>query len=153
MKCKQIIVESLSTFNNQNLKHFQHDQTIRVERMNQDNYSQYTEYFELNDEIDRIVTKCNAMIDEHLMRWNGVQLSSKSRLLSESGDRAYPHFRDYFKVAKNTFDQRKLKIVADNFWIALIQIVQQVMSFRVSIIYILFIYLYFTLTDITYFCR
>ena len=116
VRCKQVVIESMNKFNSNNERDFKQDESIRVERMHNVNNTKYTEYIECNDEIDSIITKCHQIIDEHLKQWKGVN----------SVTTTYTHFRDYFKVAKNTFDQRKRKIVASYFWIPLITIITQV---------------------------
>ena len=116
MKCKQVVIESMNKFNSNNERDFGQDESIRVERMHSVNNTKYTEYVECNNEIDNIMKKCHQMIDEHLMQWKGVHSKSTT----------YTHFRDYFKVAKNTFDQRKRKIMASYFWIPFIEIIVQV---------------------------
>ena len=108
MKFKEIIKISLNKFAKQNNSSFGHIEYIKINRMNECSYNNACQYV-LNDtsvHITKIFNKCKKAINESLDEWKGVQKSKKNTSI----------FRTYFGIAKNTFDQSKIKIISNEFW-------------------------------------
>ena len=66
--------------------------------------------------IDGIFTGYNIKINDHLSNWRGVK-KNKQDLNS---------FEQYFKIARNTFDQRKIQIMVSYLWTPIIQKISEV---------------------------
>ena len=79
---------------------------------------EYSKYFQ-GKQIEKIQTVCLQNIEQRLMKWNGIHKSDICRNTNIE-------FRDYFKVGKNSWDQRKINIMCEHFWIPLITIVKEV---------------------------
>ena len=76
---------------------------IDVERMNRINYENYNRFFSNTCQyIINIVKECNHKMFNNLLNWEGVKKSKKDTTT----------FKAYFKIARNTFDQRKISIIA-----------------------------------------
>ena len=107
---RNIIKVSLNKFNSQNRASFSHVEHIQTSRMDTCNNFFANAYF-LNvsssqTPLHKIFNKCKQAINTFLDNWEGVR---KSKTEKDS-------FRKYFKVARNTFDQSKQKVISTEFW-------------------------------------
>ena len=119
-KLQTIILKSMDEFINESNKNFKEITAINIERMNKINHENYnkdlsnTSKFMIN-----IEKECNNKIFECLSSWNGVKRSKKN----------ISTFRQYFKIARNTFDQRKTVIYSDNLWSPIIKQITKVFNY------------------------
>ena len=122
-KCTEIINQSIDQFTRQNIKCFielHGECSIRVQRMDRINHEMMQHF--LSDEfIEKTITSCSAALAETLQRWKGVL---KSKKFSAADD---VEFYDYFTIAKNWMDQRKVKMMTEVFWIPLFAVIEQVL--------------------------
>ena len=92
---------------------------IQVDRMNNCNIEN-ANIFMLNKEeavdINCILTDCKNSIDRLLSNWNGVTRSKKK----------IETYNQYYRIAKNTFDQQKSSILAEKFWSPLFNLIPKV---------------------------
>lgn len=115
---KSIITNCLTQFFKQNMVSFKHMQFIQVERMNNCNINNANIYIlnKASEAVSGIISTCKTSIKKSLSDWNGVRKSKKYPLT----------FKQYFCIARNTFDQRKPPIIAKKFWSPLFDLINQV---------------------------
>ena len=114
----QIIELSLTQFKTENLSNFQQYNNIQIDTMHSINTRLFNEYFVNGDKATNIRLKTEKAITKQLEKWRGVQRSKK----------VVKAFRDYFKISKNWFDQKKIEIIADNFYLPIIKLMYQVQT-------------------------
>eukprot|EP00485_Elphidium_margaritaceum_P007124 CAMPEP_0202709128 /NCGR_PEP_ID=MMETSP1385-20130828/21258_1 /ASSEMBLY_ACC=CAM_ASM_000861 /TAXON_ID=933848 /ORGANISM="Elphidium margaritaceum" /LENGTH=493 /DNA_ID=CAMNT_0049368295 /DNA_START=213 /DNA_END=1694 /DNA_ORIENTATION=+ len=78
-------------------------------------FSAFDALFVGGERVGCIAVDCQRKIESHLHCWKGVQRSKKKTST----------FREYFRISKNWWDQRKIEITANNFWIPLINVIIQ----------------------------
>lgn len=113
---------SINKFAKQNQASFGHIQYIQVNRMNNctiNNVNKYI-YFandkKIPEHINNILNKCKKSVSKLLDDWKGIKKSKKQMST----------FRAYFSIAKNSFDQSKIRIIAKEFWCPIFDIINQV---------------------------
>ena len=98
--------------------------SINVKRMNRINCESYNKLLSNQSVFIRNrLNQCTNSIMLSLSQWNGVTKSKKE----------CNQFKDYFRIARNTFDQQKIKILTHQLWIPIID--------RVSEVLLCFVYL------------
>ena len=110
IEIRNVIQISLNKFTSQNRASFSQNKHIQTSRMHICNIDFANAYF-LNvsssqTPLNKIFIKCKQAINTFLDNWNGVR---KSKTEKDS-------FRKYFKVARNSFDQSKQKVISSEFW-------------------------------------
>lgn len=106
------MLKSMNEFVEECNIHFNGVQGINVDRMKRINQENYRILLSNTSQfIVRTLKNFNSKITEQLSNWKGIKKSKKIP----------KRFRDYFKIARNTFDQRKLQIMVDNLWIPIIR--------------------------------
>merc|ERR1719229_13501 len=111
----RILEHSMDLFRRQNHRYFielRRMTTVRVQRMDQINHHSVSLYFD-DKFLSNVTASCSAAFTVMLDRWNGV---TKSRKFSANEP---VDFHDYYKTAKNWFDQRKVDLLTDLYWIPL----------------------------------
>ena len=105
---RNIIKISLNKFTSQNRASFLHNKHIQTSRMDNCNINLANTFFlhVSSQPINKIFIKCKQAINTLLDAWKGVR---KSKTEKDS-------FRKYFKVARNSFDQCKQKVISTEFW-------------------------------------
>ena len=114
---QSIIKESIDQFKQECYPRFNTVKTINIERMNRINYEIYDVLLSNKCEFSiNIFNQCKDKISLILSQWDGVKKSKKN----------ITRFRDYFKIARNTFDQQKINIITNLLWIPIIKQISQV---------------------------
>lgn len=67
-------------------------------------------------EPNNIVLSSKELIIKQLNAWKGVQRSKKTAKL----------FRDYFKISKNWWDQKKIELISIHFWVPIIKLINNI---------------------------
>ena len=120
--CFRIIEHSMEQFGRQNQKCFMEQHgitTVRVQRMDQVNHEQVAHH--LGPTFWRHqLESCSVAIYGSLNHWSGVSKSRKFKKIDTI------HFNEYFKTAKNWFDQRKVELLSDLYWTPLFTAIDQV---------------------------
>ena len=95
---------------------------IQIERMNKCNIDNANIYiFDIlnnkqSEYIDNILKNYKNGIEKLVSNWSGIKKSKKELKKYEA----------YLKIAKNTFDQQKAQILANQFWSPLFDLIQKV---------------------------
>eukprot|EP00484_Ammonia_sp_Unknown_P026661 CAMPEP_0197036298 /NCGR_PEP_ID=MMETSP1384-20130603/13849_1 /TAXON_ID=29189 /ORGANISM="Ammonia sp." /LENGTH=690 /DNA_ID=CAMNT_0042466465 /DNA_START=262 /DNA_END=2334 /DNA_ORIENTATION=+ len=121
--CMHSIATAITDFYHVNESYFHRN--INIEQVKNLNLHIFTDSFINNGDAALIAQQCKAKISEHLDCWKGIQRSKK---ITAS-------FRDYFKISKNWWDQRKIDITAQHFWIPIINLIIQVNNTTISQVY------------------
>ena len=113
---QNIISKSLEQFTQECRPKFKGIIGIDLNRMNRINNDNFKKILANHCPfIVKIMNQYRNKININLSNWNGVKKSKKPMV----------RFRDYFKIARNTFDQQKVKTLAENVWIPIIQTISQ----------------------------
>ena len=107
---RNVIQISLNKFTSKNRASFSQNEHIQTSRMHICNINFANAYFlnvsSLQTPLNKIFIKYKQAINTFLDNWEGVR---KSKTEKDS-------FRKYFKVARNSFDQSKQKVISSEFW-------------------------------------
>merc|ERR1719464_548536 len=106
---------ALDQFTQQNTAYFVDKKTVHVKRMAAVNTDQFSKCFS-STATDAIISESVACLDDILSKWLGVKESKRLQRTNHIS------FRDYFAVARNWFDQIKLKQMATHFWSPLFEL-------------------------------
>ena len=93
--------------------------------MDRANCTVYADIFS-SQYITTLIDGCAEIIDQILTRWHGVNLQGIGRSKKTKKKLKPLVFRDYFRRSKNWFDQTKVTIMVNRFWIPLIDAIHQV---------------------------
>ena len=121
-KCLDVISLSIDQFARQNTRYFielRGKTTIRVERMDKINREMMNHYLNLQTYQHSIAT-CSAALDDSLRKWEGVRKSNK---FAGNDDVT---FNVYFRIAKNWFDQCKVTLLSEAYWIPMFAVIEDV---------------------------
>ena len=112
-KCRDVVTLSIDQFTRQNFRYFlevRGKKTIRVERMDKVNREMMNHY--LNPQTHQhTIDSCSAALSESLGKWEGVRKSTKFTKKDSVA------FNVYFRTAKNWFDQCKVTLLSEVYWI------------------------------------
>lgn len=127
LKLRDILFQSIDQFIQECRVHFHGIIGIDIDRMNRINHENLHQLLS----IDNILNQCKNKLTQSLLNWNGVKKSKKDRST----------FRAYFKIARNTFDQQKITIIAGYLWIPMIKKISEVQfkSIVCLVVYLCFI--------------
>ena len=90
---------------------------IDVGRMDKINHKNYDKFLSNTcNYIINILKEYNNKMDNNILNWKGVQKSKKNTNT----------FRQYFTIARNTFDRRKMTIMAKHLWTPIIKTIIEV---------------------------
>ena len=103
----KIILHSLQIFYSQN----ENNQIL-----NQNIKQIFNNEFIDGQQAKNIISSAKELIIKQLNAWKGVQRSKKTAKL----------FRDYFKISKNWWDQKKIEIISIHFWIPIINLIADI---------------------------
>ena len=122
-KCLEVIELSIDQFTRRNTKYFiefRGKTTIRVQRMDKTNREMMNLF--LNPQTYRkTIASCSAALTAALQRWDGIHRSTN---FTESD--AVP-FKAYYRTAKNWFDQCKVTLLSEVYWIPMLAVIEQVL--------------------------
>eukprot|EP00483_Globobulimina_turgida_P009674 UN09693 len=118
--CNKIIISSIHSFSLSNTETFEKHKNyvhIRVDRMDEDNLATYQKEIQpkITNNHSYIMCKSDHVMTSHLKKWNGIKRASKD----------IDNFRQYFQFSKKWWDQRKIDILAVNFWIEIINLIKK----------------------------
>jgi len=120
-ECFRIIEHSMEQFARQNQQYFIERRgitTVRVQRMDRVNHEAVPQYLNSEFLLD-LINSCSAAISRLLNGWSGVSKSKKFK------KQQVVHFNEYFKTAKNWFDQSKVNLLSDLYWTPLFTAIDQ----------------------------
>eukprot|EP01084_Bolivina_argentea_P233761 393641_1 len=116
--CNKIIISSINHFSASNKERFKkHKDSVHIEldRMNNENISIYTKQVQnkLTATNSAIMCKCDQEITNYLTKWNGIQRATETF-------HTFPH---YFKQSKKWWDQRKIGLLSNHFWLQMFSLI------------------------------
>ena len=120
-KCLKVIELSIDQFTRRNIKYFIKflgKTTIRVQRMDKTNREMMN--FLNPRTYQNTIASCSAALTEASEKCSGVRRSSKNT----AND--FVPFNTYYMTAKNWFDQCKVTLLSEMFWIPMLVVIEQV---------------------------
>ena len=103
----KIIIKALQEFYQKNKQN---------QILNKNIHNIFNNKFINGQETNNIILSSKELIIKQLNAWKGVQRSKKTAKL----------FRDYFKISKNWWDQKKIEIISIHFWMPIIKLVNDI---------------------------